>query len=645
MASESTSSQQSSHLSPSSKVNFKCEEGIIAYNNAVALLKHPNVLYHPMLRFLSNCCISTALTRQPSATYVEYLKEFWYTKETIAYSLIWGMEIDIGGIIFPDLIHKLQNRKKNMEENICYTRYLSLISEELLGENYINDDLTFVKPYTISAASFQTPLASEVSLTSHMLKVAKLFQEPEQSLILSYEKVNADDGADKVILPKKQVAETQHAEEPVATADATKSLGASESAAEQVQDQNVQEEVNESGLESIEDVTFDQIMDEIDQKTNGDPSLHYKFTFSTNKFMQVQDQNVQEEVKESGLESIEDVTFDQIMHEIDQKNKDAKNAKNDEEGDASDSGLWSMPDDDLASLTGFETPDSADDDSKEGTGETFYASADMPAQSDPLGPLHEELRILNTKIDKLESNITKKVTDDVQSSMPSITTSSIFSPTPPRESTPPRDESKGKGIATEEPLKDLMPYIKKGGSVLKMPKLKSFITSDGQLTPKDTIAQVKEMKRLADLKAKKEKLEESLKRIMNPRADELPIMKISYRVNSYKEATIRITRANDPLNVTMHERFRLKTLGFSEWLKVHSLASKTKSILPPPELSTFNEVFMTKDIVVDGMHRRKGLVIREPESGIFFYNGNFDLVFSKRRKVPPGHHCSVDHTP
>ncbi|GKD56258.1 hypothetical protein Tco_1289645, partial [Tanacetum coccineum] len=431
----------------------------------------------------------------------------------------------------------------------------------------------------------------------------------------------------------------------------------------------------------------------------------------------VQDQNVQEEVKESGLESIEDVTFDQIMDEIDQKNKDAEKAKSsydteskikiikfiqatvvsssllihqgsqrstlndldvinitpkdDEEGDAFDSRLWSMRDDDLASLTGFQTPDSANDDSKEGTGKTFYASADMPAQSDPLGLLHEELRILNTKIDKLESSIIKKVTDDVQSSMPSIlikdsikqavskyikeklpvcaaqsrrfvllqkelskvirtkmgksvkakvhkgmsfvsdqqasATSSIFSPTPPRESTPLRDESKGKGIATKEPLKDLMPYIKEGGSVPKMPKLKSFITSDGQLTPEDIIAQVKEMKRLADLKAENEKLEESLKRIMNPvnikaqaqkigeyevkrtkilneyndcinqRADELSITKISYRVNSYKEATIRITRANDPLNVTMHERFRLKTLGISEWLEVHSLASKTKS--------------------------------------------------------------------
>nr|GFA46243.1 hypothetical protein [Tanacetum cinerariifolium] len=146
---------------------------------------------------------------------------------------------------------------------------------------------------------------------------------------------------------------------------------------------------------------------------------------------------------------------------------------------------------------------------------------------------------------------------------------------------------------------------------------------------------------------------------------------------------MRITRDNDPLNVTMHDKFRLKTLGFSEWLEVHSLACKTKSksndlllqslgaefqwvltqakalgIPPPPELSTFGvsinvkkrkrsseilkEVFVNKDIVVDGMYRnlvppprvegRKGLVIWEPESGIFFYNGNFDLVFQREEE-------------
>ncbi|GKE81323.1 hypothetical protein Tco_1551323, partial [Tanacetum coccineum] len=87
----------------------------------------------------------------------------------------------------------------------------------------------------------------------------------------------------------------------------------------------------------------------------------------------------------------------------------------------------------------------------------------------------------------------------------SKTTSSIFSPTPPREPTSPRDESKGKGISTEETLKDIMPFIEEGGSVPKMPKTKSFTTSVGPLSQEEFNAQIKEMKRLADLKAEKEK--------------------------------------------------------------------------------------------------------------------------------------------
>ncbi|GKF15269.1 hypothetical protein Tco_0056731 [Tanacetum coccineum] len=59
------------------------------------------------------------------------------------------------------------------------------------------------------------------------------------------------------------------------------------------------------------------------------------------------------------------------------------------------------------------------------------------------------------------------------------TTSSIFSPTSPRETTPPKDESKGKGIATEEPLKEIMPYMEESGSVLKIPSLKSFFIPGG----------------------------------------------------------------------------------------------------------------------------------------------------------------------
>ncbi|GKG62540.1 hypothetical protein Tco_0634313, partial [Tanacetum coccineum] len=60
--------------------------------------------------------------------------------------------------------------------------------------------------------------------------------------------------------------------------------------------------------------------------------------------------------------------------------------------------------------------------------------------------------------------------------------------------------------------------------------------------------------------------------------DPLPITKISYRINnSTKEASMRIIRNNQPLNLTVYDRFVLKMLGFSEWLELHDLASRVKS--------------------------------------------------------------------
>ncbi|GJW54033.1 hypothetical protein Tco_0098118 [Tanacetum coccineum] len=89
-----------------------------------------------------------------------------------------------------------------------------------------------------------------------------------------------------------------------------------------------------------------------------------------------------------------------------------------------------------------------------------------------------------------------------------------------------------------------------------------------------------------------------------------------YRVNSSHEATMRITRNHDPLNVMVYEKFKLKTLRFIEWLEVITKAKKL-GLPPPPELAHFgkpaedrkrkrtkilHEVFVKENIVVDRMH-------------------------------------------
>ncbi|GKD16102.1 hypothetical protein Tco_1205260 [Tanacetum coccineum] len=179
------------------------------------------------------------------------------------------------------------------------------------------------------------------------------------------------------------------------------------------------------------------------------------------------------------------------------------------------------------------------------------------------------------------------------------TTSSSFAPSPPREPTPLRDPSKGKGVP--------------------------FVTPEGILSQEDIMAQLKEMKRLAELKAKNEKSESSLKKMFNPS---------TVRAQAHKMAKYEQKKAKmlDEYNKCIHERadqlpitkisykkFRLKTLGFSEWLEVQALASKNSSksndlllqslrakfnrvisqakklgVSPPPELANFRVSYENK---------------------------------------------------
>ncbi|GKA51576.1 hypothetical protein Tco_0744772 [Tanacetum coccineum] len=197
-----------------------------------------------------------------------------------------------------------------------------------------------------------------------------------------------------------------------------------------------------------------------------------------------------------------------------------------------------------------------------------------------------------------------------------------------------------------------------------MSKLKSFITPEGTLSQEEFNNQITEIERISDLKAQKDKSKQELRKMFNQatlkaeahkwteheakktkmreeykhqisfRADQLPITKISYAVNPNKEATMKIIRGDNPLNLVVHPNFRLKSLGFSEWLEVKKLA-----LPPPPTLANFRmtteekkrkrtqflkEAFVTEDIRVDEMNRNlipppgvvsiKGLVIKEHES-------------------------------
>ncbi|GKC13098.1 hypothetical protein Tco_1009880 [Tanacetum coccineum] len=191
-------------------------------------------------------------------------------------------------------------------------------------------------------------------------------------------------------------------------------------------------------------------------------------------------------------------------------------------------------------------------------------------------------------------------------------TSSKFSPTPPREPTPPRDESKGKCITIEEPPKDIMPFIEEQGSVPKILNLKYFILLEGTLSQEKFMAQLKEMKRLADLKEHGKKSEEELKKLLNPAT--IKAQALNYVVNSSKTATMRITRDKDPTRKSNDMLLQSLRTKF-QWVINQA---KKLGLPPPPALATFGitaeerkrkrtefikEVFVTEDVRVDGMER------------------------------------------
>ncbi|GJZ06058.1 hypothetical protein Tco_0539851 [Tanacetum coccineum] len=309
-----------------------------------------------------------------------------------------------------------------------------------------------------------------------------------------------------------------------------------------------------------------------------------------------------------------------------------------------------MPDDDLVSLIGFKTPNSTNNDSQEGTAETFNASVDMPAQSDPLGYHHEELHTLNTKVDLLESSISKKVTDDIQSSMPSIIVDAL------------------KQILLLM-FKDMV-LLLKAAEVFKK-------ANDEERSGRNTTWGATTSSRVIEcrtsppdnkenalvLHASVEKSSEENTSEKKVSHDEPLVKKLKFLIPT-SSSILSPTPLNLVLPEPIQKHDRPTPPEIQPYLEINPKGkwvlsqAKALGIPPPSELSTFRvsindkkrkrsseilqEIFVKENIVVDEMHKnlvpppgvegRRGMVIREPESGVFFYNGNFDLVFQREEE-------------
>nr|GEV54943.1 retrovirus-related Pol polyprotein from transposon TNT 1-94 [Tanacetum cinerariifolium] len=462
------------------------------------------------------------------------------SQQTIAYCLTFGLEINIGEIIFNDLIQMLQNRKKNKELN--------------------------------------TPSASKVSLTSHMMKVAKLSKEPEESLILPFVEVNAEESADKsqsrtnvqplsqpkaptAKKPKKKkipsstkpkVSNVSREMNPSSTTThlhETKEFMATTIPIQNVDSDDTHDnEVSHSAHTSQEDIASAarlSLLDHLDHICEEVSSLHSRHgnmessivqmlsdeiksyllamitnaltkqlpgilsatlkdcfpmivkeslqthILASNKFVTLQ-RELSKVIKSEVAKKVQVVGLEGFRKELQSQTK--KISKYSSSFQDMQTKLQDIKDLlELADLVDLNIEqDSKDDDN------------DLDKQ-----PLSKRFKIMHPILSKPQPSV-KQFTDQLFR-----TTSSKFSPTPPREPTPLRDESKGKGIVVEEPPKNIIPFMEQGGSVLKMPKLKSFITPEGNLFQEEFYNQIKEMKRLATLKEQEKKLEEELKELLN----------------------------------------------------------------------------------------------------------------------------------
>ncbi|GKC24340.1 hypothetical protein Tco_1026490, partial [Tanacetum coccineum] len=670
-------------------------------------------------------------------------------QQTITYSLCWGLNIDIAGILFFDLIAQLhpQIGKHEKKPNICYTRYLSLVMEHMMKENYKNYKLLSLKPYKITSVTLRTPLENETLLTAHMCNKAKKKTIPSSTRpeALNLSRIETSSSS--------QGTHLQPAEELVVFADETKSLDVSESAgaqenqnetakAKKVLNTSVKENMEEKDKDEDHSSDVEQLLDEVDKKKLAIQHAQESPFDTKSEILFVKSFQASQIAKYAEVTLMRSGPMDMDAQTVDSEFK-----------------LKSMPDDDLQSLSGLKTSvsDSSHDVShSEHTSWEKTASAKFQCLSGYLDHVCEESSMPDLICHSLKAQLPGLLSDALKNYLPQLLKESLtplipyvfesvtkeqaqlnkwevrstlevavivddhaegekskegqmdknanhvttqgehsnvvkndtisdashgehnFSPAPLKEPSPPRDPAKGKGVDMEEPVNILVPFMDEGGSNPKMPSLKPFINIEVVSTQEEIIEQLAEIKRLADLRAQEEESKKALKKLLNPaavkaqmlkwkeheekkaklvneyylciqrRTNPLPITKISYIINSQKEPTMRITKGNDPLNLTVYPNFRLRMLGFSEWLEVHALASKMSSksidsllqslrskfqwvlnqaknlgLPPPPALASFG-------MTVEDKKRKRMETLKE-----VFVKERIDVVGTQRNITPP----------
>nr|GEY61818.1 hypothetical protein [Tanacetum cinerariifolium] len=236
-------------------------------------------------------------------------------KQVIAYNLIWGLNVDIGIILFSNLVVKLVNGKKGREPNICYTRLSK--QNKIVAETQHVKELVATTDTTQSIEAFE--LTEEVANRPETTVVKKIRATPDpiesqsqhmHSYPISYVHHESVLGSDtlRFITPDVDLKNTRLCKDLQHPAHESQTLRVPElhSASRVTESQNKKNPklLTFEGIESSPSVFLGQ--------RTGDPSLHYKFTFLTKHLMQEHETLVDKNLKDPlatdyGIQSLRNV--------------------------------------------------------------------------------------------------------------------------------------------------------------------------------------------------------------------------------------------------------------------------------------------------------------------------------------------------
>nr|GEV68858.1 zinc finger BED domain-containing protein RICESLEEPER 2-like [Tanacetum cinerariifolium] len=407
----------------------------------------------------------------------------------------------------------------------------------------------------------------------------------------------------RVILSKKQVAETQYAEVKVATADATKSLEASKLVEEQgnqpltakakKEPEKIIKMEEDAKDHFMEILTVEQMMDEVDKQ------IKYVQETSESPYDTESKIKVVKFYFTSQIPKLQD----QIVHDSDES-----------------ADYESMPEDDLRSFSGFEDANSDDTQGNDvsHSDHTFpdhNASAECLSLLDHLDYICEEVSSLHSKLGTIESSIIHQVLDGIKSTLPALVTIALQEQLP---------------RLLSDTLREFAWLETELSKTLKSDMEKS-VTTLVKSAPPVSDAKLNERKELVVDKSDEKKSEGIISVEDDSDEDDKQSLSKIFKI---------ITLIPDIPNLTPLNTFaKRQGLPLSPELATFGLTAKEKK---RKRTEFIKEVFVTENVRVNGMDMNlipptgimpiQGVVINEPELGIFFMNGNTDIGFQRERE-------------